>query len=659
MPVERFGGLVTNWPAEMLDVSLAARAENVRFTASQVGSREGATVLARLGAPIFGLAEFAPQGENPAALAWDALGRLWMESPPGGGDFVRAAPSALVSPPAGSWLNSARAYNRVYMAFGDGRQGEGAPAAFDGINLDPITTAPPASAPEPQDSPSPGVIAAGQRYVIVLFQTRAGSLTAPGPPGAWSAAGGKEALIQNVPTGPPNVVARIVAFTVAGGSSAGPYFYIATPQNVNGVSETSTIIPDNSTTTITCNFDDSFLASSLDITNQFRAIALPSEAGVFFSSLTDRLVWWGEPGQPSLVRFSQPGDAGSYYGDTGFILVGDGDGQRVTAVFELRDQLFVAKEDSIYLVTPNAGDPATWDILQVAESVGVCGIRALDVANSVAVLVHRGGAYLFDGSQPQWISDELTGSSADQPGVWERINWSAGATIWAAMDEAHKEVRIGVPFDAAVAPSRILKLSYFDGWDRSFRFSAFTGRYHYFPGRRWSQDLIVASQAVLMNRAASASRIPADRRETVQQIILASSGEEGAVSFLDPDADSDDGVPIAGILELGAVSVAEQLRMQRQGVELVGLVQIRASASDRLTVEASPGGGTWRNVLSLRSGAVGDSCGLAALAGEAVRLRFSTVGGRWRLTAAYIFARPLWALRPGPIARPAMGMVPS
>lgn len=648
--IERFGGLVTSWPEEMLDVSLAARAENVRFSQSGVASREGLTPIAQFGAAIEGLAELTQSGGTPLPVVFDANGALWTERPAGSGTFVAASATGLVTPPARSRMQAAEAYGRLYCAFSDGAQGTGTPATFDGANLDPATTPAPTAPVQAQDGTVAGAIAAGTRYVTVLFQTRSGSLTAPGPPASWSAAGGKEALVSNIPIGPANVVARVLAFTVAGGSSAGPYFYIRESQTVNGVVETASVIEDNTSTSASFNFDDAFLGASNDVSDQFRAITLPPQAGVFFSTLTQRMAWWGEPTQPSMVRFSAAQDAGTYYGDTGFLLIADGDGQRITAVFELRDQLFVAKQDSLYVITPNDGDPATWDVLLVSAQIGVSGMNAFDVANGFAVFLHHSGAYYFDGSQPQWISDELTSSSADRPGLWERVNWTQASSIWAIVDVASKEARFGIPLDQAATPSHILKLSFFDGWERSFRFSPFTGRYHYYPGRRWSVDTVGASQARLMVRPLASRALTNDRRVATRQLVLASSNPFGTLTFVDPNATTDCEVPIRSTLEFGAVSVAEQLRMQRQGTEMVGLVQLRARGSGRLYLEAAADGTLWRRVLdiSLNELTAGDAQGLAALVGEAVRLRIVSSAGTWRVMAVYVLARPLWALRPSP-----------
>jgi hypothetical protein len=64
-----------------------------------------------------------------------------------------------------------------------------------------------------------GNLSQGVHQCCVIFKTRQGYLTAPGPATSWTASGGKRAVVTNIPTGPSNVVARILCFTGAGGAS--------------------------------------------------------------------------------------------------------------------------------------------------------------------------------------------------------------------------------------------------------------------------------------------------------------------------------------------------------------------------------------------------------------------------------------------------------
>jgi hypothetical protein len=653
IPIEHFGGLVTAWPPEMLDASLLVEAVNLRFTSAEVTSREGLTLAFAMPAPapVMGLLNYVRLDGSERPLVFDGSGHLYAESPAGSGHLALAAPGSTVVLPAAAWMNGAVAFNRAYLAFGNGATGVAAPASFDGANLDPVTIAAPTGVSSAADSATAGNVAAGVRYAVVLYMTREGSLTAPQAPLSWTAGGGKQVTVSGLPIGPAQVAARVVAFTVAGGSIAGPYFYIGEPQTVNGIAETATVVGDNVTTSATFNFDDAFLASSNDVSDQFRAIVLPNMSGVVFSETTQRLMWWGDPAQPSVVQCSEPSDGGNYFGDTGFFQVAENNGQRVNAVFEFRGQIYVAKDDSLHLVTPNNGDPATWDIQQISPLTGVCGARAVAVGDGWAVLVHRTGVYQFDGGIPTLISSELLGPGPDRPGIWERINWNCQHLIWTDIDNEAQCVRIGVPLDGATACSHILKVSYLDGWDSSIRFSPFTARYHYFPGRRWSLDTIAASQGVRVQRPLTLSGIGGDRRLSASQLLLGSAGSDGRVLFADPSSNLDDGQPIAWSVRTGSVSAAETVKQQRQGMEMLGVVQMRASGSGTVRIESIADGMGPVAFQSWELGAQlnGDHSGLALAQGEAVGLRLSNPDGpaAIHLMSLYLFVRPTWLLRPG------------
>ncbi|MGH3183644.1 MAG: hypothetical protein ACRDOE_17330, partial [Streptosporangiaceae bacterium] len=277
VPIEHFGGLISSWPPKMLDASLLVEATNLRFTQAEVSSREG---LARAfstpnASPIAGLVDYVHLDGTEQPVVFDGTGNLYVESPAGSGNVAAAAPGTPITMPAGSWMNGVTAFSRVYMAFGNNKQGLGQPLSYDGSNLDPVAIAGPATHATAADSASSGNVAAGQRFLLVLYMTREGSLSTANSGlsiANWIAAGAKEVTVSNIPvSSSAQVEARVVAFTVAGGSNAGPYYYIPLAATVNGVSETATVVNDNTTTSATFNFDDDFLASSIDVTDQFRA----------------------------------------------------------------------------------------------------------------------------------------------------------------------------------------------------------------------------------------------------------------------------------------------------------------------------------------------------------------------------------------------------
>ncbi len=108
-----------------------------------------------------------------------------------------------------------------------------------------------------------GQVGPGKHQMQVVYLTRQGYTTIPGPPLKFIANGAQYLHVTNIPIGPPNVVARILAFTGVEGSE---FFYIPVPAQVNGqVVSTATQINDNSTTDVTLDFADPTLFQGLDI----------------------------------------------------------------------------------------------------------------------------------------------------------------------------------------------------------------------------------------------------------------------------------------------------------------------------------------------------------------------------------------------------------
>src|SRR5579884_2914680 len=146
-------------------------------------------------------------------------------------------------------------------------------------------------------------MAAGTRQGVVFFITRNGAVTFPSPPVVFSAAGNTITGIQasNLPIGPPNVIARGVAFTEAGqnGVPGANFYYI--PNNVEYTilnqqfTATSTAVNDNSTTSAVFTFPDSVLlsATAIDVqgNNLFNQIEIGDPA--WNTSYAGRLFFGG------------------------------------------------------------------------------------------------------------------------------------------------------------------------------------------------------------------------------------------------------------------------------------------------------------------------------------------------------------------------------
>lgn len=111
-------------------------------------------------------------------------------------------------------------------------------------------------------------VAPGSRWVTVLFLTKSGHITPAAPPRQFNPLGGYVEF-TDLPIGPPDTIARIIAFTQANAAVGGPYYYI--PQDALVTSMTVqvpqiTIPPSNTAST----------ASSVPSTPAVQPVAVPA-----------------------------------------------------------------------------------------------------------------------------------------------------------------------------------------------------------------------------------------------------------------------------------------------------------------------------------------------------------------------------------------------
>ncbi len=128
----------------------------------------------------------------------------------------------------------------------------------------------------------------------------------------------------------------------------GPFFYIPSTTVSANVTQTATVLNDNTTTTAFFNFTDEFLQAetSTDMTDRLRCVQAPAAVDVYYSPSNDRVVLSGVDGYGSGHYISLAADAESYYGDTSPIQVANGNGQRCICAREFQGTLFSLKERS-------------------------------------------------------------------------------------------------------------------------------------------------------------------------------------------------------------------------------------------------------------------------------------------------------------------------
>jgi len=158
----------------------------------------------------------------------------------------------------------------------------------------------------------PGNLGAGVRQGVVFFITRNQAITGCSNPITFSLTEDANSIVAtNIPIGPPNTVARGIAFTPANGAF---FYYIPQPVTItsNGqkVTYTSTVVNDNSSTQATFTFTDDVLVQSIEIdiqgNNLFEQIELGSCLG--FIAYSSRICAIGEQNKiQNLINLSFDG----------------------------------------------------------------------------------------------------------------------------------------------------------------------------------------------------------------------------------------------------------------------------------------------------------------------------------------------------------------
>jgi hypothetical protein len=260
-----------------------------------------------------------------------------------------------------------------------------------------------------------------------------------------------------------------------------------------------------------------------DLTLRVYADGTPAPSGESFTVDNIEVFLTNASQNPSLVRASSTDAPESYDGVSGIMSIAENNGQGIRAAFTLRNNLYFVKERSMY-VTANDGvnEPALWQVEEVSNQVGTPSPHGVGIGEEWVVIAGRTGLYLFDGSEPIKISQEI------QP-TWDAINWQCGQLIWLQVDTQHKRILVGVPMGSATQPNQVLMLDYTEGFgDPLVAMLSAPER-----SRKWAPWMISANSCGLIERANGAA-----------QIFLGSNNSSGKIYALTPGTYSDDGAAI-------------------------------------------------------------------------------------------------------------------
>ncbi len=276
LPLNIFSTWVTLLDPSDVPAGMSPSLGDVEFFPGGVRTRAGlATQFSPVaGAPqINGVKTYATTNLVQRFLALDSLGNIYKETSPG------ALTLAVSGVALNMYLASATQFGREYMAFSDGLLGQDMPRQYDDSFLDRVSQTGPGEGPALADAVDAGNISPGVHQCSVIFVTRQGYFTAPSPPVSWTAAGSLKVNVTNIPTGPANVIARLLAFTASGGAT---FYQVPATMTIN----------DNTTTSLEVDFSDTILLSGTSMDYLFGEIELPDQLGVV--AYSERLFWWGE-----------------------------------------------------------------------------------------------------------------------------------------------------------------------------------------------------------------------------------------------------------------------------------------------------------------------------------------------------------------------------
>lgn len=248
----------------------------------------------------------------------------------------------------------------------------------------------------------------------------------------------------------------------------------------------------------------------------------------------------GQPVQQSVIRASLAEDPESYNGVNGFLKISENNGQGVRSGFKLRENLYFVKEHSFFSTADDkVNQPAQWTIESVSQKVGTPSIHGVGIGEDWVVIAHRTGLYLFWGSEPVKISEEI------QP-TWDQINWKFGSTIWVTVDTRKRRILIGAPFGNATQPNKVLVMDYHDVGGAEEIVSSppirltYTGAKRAFDkSRKWSPWTIAANCCALIEQADAFNQ-----PDGTAQIYFGASDLSSAVNLLDDNALTDNGAQI-------------------------------------------------------------------------------------------------------------------
>jgi len=311
-----------------------------------------------------------------------------------------------------------------------------------------------------------------------------------------------------------------------------------------------------------------------------------------------------------VVRFSEPFDPEHVDGVSSAVLVGQGDGQAITAITQLRAFCYILKQNSLWVCFDDGvSDPSQWFLSVIDQASGCAAPRLLVNTSSFFAFASAYGFFLYVGGRPIKLSQEI------QP-TWDAINWSAGWTGHALWDPLHSVFYTFLPDQSSSMPTRTLLLDVSEG----------IGTPEDPQGRKWGYDIWPQQLGGSVLYLAP---------DGTRQIMLAGNKVYTHTGL------TDDGVPIDAIYDTAYVKAGDRGQDLFLGVELYvqgsGTLYPRLKGTDDVVIAAA-------QPVSLMQSPGQVSTLYFNLEAERAKIEVESTDASsgWTLRGITVFARP-WA----------------
>lgn len=269
---------------------------------------------------------------------------------------------------------------------------------------------------------------------------------------------------------------------------------------------------------------------------------------------------------------------------TGIVKANQQNQQPVVSGFVLSNNFYLVKTGSMVAVNNNdSTEPAFWNTPRtISQTVGAVGpyavSLAIDTKNSGeewAVIANQAGAFLFQGSQPIKLSEEIQR-------LWNMINWIVGFTVWVQNDIINRRILFGVPLKAFQAdgtvpvwfppglftdnnpqtPNAILELNY-KQLNTAGALASDVLIHRSYSGKLIASD-IVRKWSIWTIKAPCAAFV--QRLDTTTPLFLGNSDQNGKIFALIEGLLQDDGNPINQIYATAGFMPTEAAQGMQLGI---------------------------------------------------------------------------------------------